>query len=81
MLSQGTTSPTTNFPSSVTSLNATGTTFGSPFAHVARSHIAFFNTLITDSFNIEYPFLVKINNKKQTNYSVFIENTQRNSSI
>ena len=36
-----------------TSLNATGTTFGSPFAHVARSHIPFFNTLITDSFSIE----------------------------
>ena len=47
----------------------------------ARSHIAFFNTLITDSFNIEYPFLVKINNKKQTNYSVFIENAQGNSGI
>ena len=48
---------------------------------VTRSHIAFFNTLITDSFNIEYPFLVKINNKKQTNYSVFIENAQGNSGI
>ena len=48
------TSPTTSFPSSVTSLKATGTTFGSPFAHVARSHIPFFNTLITDSFNIAY---------------------------
>ena len=30
------TSPTTSFPSYVTSLKATGTTFGSPSAHVAR---------------------------------------------
>lgn len=46
------TSPTTSLPSSVTALNATGTTFGSPSDHVARSHISFFNNFITDSVSI-----------------------------
>jgi len=52
------TSPTTNFPPSVTSLKATGTTLGSPFAHVARFHIPSFNNFTTDSFNILYTSVV-----------------------
>ena len=62
MLSQGTTSPTTNFPSSVTSLNATGTTFGSPFAHVARSHIPSFNNFTTPSLFDQFFYILMSSN-------------------
>lgn len=40
------------FAVGVTSLKATGTTFGSPFAQVARSHIPFFSSVTTFSCSI-----------------------------
>ena len=46
------TSPTTSLPSTVTSLNATGTTLGAPLAQVARSHIPAFSSFATFSFSI-----------------------------
>src|SRR5574344_358915 len=53
------TSPTTSFPSSVTSLNATGTTLGSLSEQVARSHILSFNNFFTFSFIMIFaPFLL-----------------------
>lgn len=46
------TSPTTSLPSSVTSLNATGTTFGTPAQQVARSHMFSLSSFLTFSVSM-----------------------------